>query len=159
MVRRVFTQMVGPPSPEAERLVAGVLDDYRKLIAALKLQRWDATKWTVTVNIALATVAVTLRDAKWIAAFMAVFVSVLGSVLVYHYNERATKVRKTIKLATDYLCDYFCDYRTALGINLGGEKSRNYDREELMVFGVAVWLSALPTLVLLVLPSTVATVP
>ena len=32
-----------------------LLQDQQKLIAAGKVQRWDVVKWTITVNLALAT--------------------------------------------------------------------------------------------------------
>ena len=45
--------------PDKElQVIFSALDDCRRLIAASKVQRWDAVKWGVTVNVALAAVAV-----------------------------------------------------------------------------------------------------
>ena len=49
------------PKPLRGRDVAALLsslDDYRAVIAAGKVQRWDVVKWAVTLNLAFATVSV-----------------------------------------------------------------------------------------------------
>ena len=77
---------------------------------------------------------------------MAMLVAGLGTALVWHYNERATRVRRTMAIAVDYLCQNVFDYRSVVNDNLRDEKSRDYDREELLVFYTAIGISALPTI-------------
>jgi hypothetical protein len=43
------------------QILLGILDDRRRLIAALKLQRWGVVKWAVTVNVALTAAAFAFR--------------------------------------------------------------------------------------------------
>jgi Ethanolamine utilization protein EutJ (predicted chaperonin) len=134
----------------AEQLLLVLHADCRALIGALKVQRWDATKWAVTVNFALATVSIVLGDAKWVALVMAIAVAVFGLYLVWHYNERVTLVRKNLKKLNDYLRENIFDFNAEVGLSFGVEKSRDYDMQELMVFYAAIILSALPSWVMMV---------
>jgi hypothetical protein len=68
-----------------------ILDDYRKLVAAGKVQRWDVLKWAVTVNFALATASIALRSEPnrvWISGWIlvlsiaAAFIAVLFDPLL-----------------------------------------------------------------------------
>jgi len=131
--------------PEAERLIFAVLEDRQKMIAALKVQRWDVTKWVVTANIALAAATAALISALWVPVLLAFCVSGFGTWLLWHYNERITRVRDTVRRTSDYLCTNFFDYRTALALQTE-TKSREYDKHELLVFYAAAILSALPVL-------------
>jgi hypothetical protein len=47
---------------EEIRFALGALDDYRRLIAAGKTQRWDVIKWAVTINMALTAASIALRQ-------------------------------------------------------------------------------------------------
>ena len=91
------------PKPLRERDVAALLsslDDYRAVIAAGKVQRWDVVKWAVTLNLAFATVSV-IWDQKTPGLFaprtiffaLASAVMVAAVALVAHYNWRMTGAR------------------------------------------------------------------
>jgi hypothetical protein len=77
----------------------GILDDGRRLIGALKLQRWDVVKWAVTVNIAPTAAAIAFRgvqDAPKQLLWLAAFVAAIGEVLMLYYNCRLTNSRKDL---------------------------------------------------------------
>ena len=50
-------------------VVSSALDDYRRLIAAGKIQRWDVVKWGVTVDLALAAVSASLTPQTFVRSF------------------------------------------------------------------------------------------
>jgi hypothetical protein len=82
------------------QIACGILDDNRRLIAAGKLQRWDAVKWAVTVNLALAATSVALRQHQetnqrgGIFLLLALLVVVIAMILVAVINRRLTKTRR-----------------------------------------------------------------
>ena len=59
------------------------LDDYRAVIAAGKVQRWDVVKWAVTLNLAFATVSV-IWDQKTPGLFAprTIFFALASAVMV-----------------------------------------------------------------------------
>jgi hypothetical protein len=73
-----------------------LLQDQQRLIAAGKVQRWDVVKWTIAVNLALATASVSIRTdgAGIIIVVFTVLVALGGGALVYHYNRRITGARR-----------------------------------------------------------------
>jgi hypothetical protein len=129
------------------------LDDYRKLIAAGKAQRWEVLKWTVTVNLALATASIALRrstDGSTTTSggflSLAFFVAVIGALLILYYNDRMTKARNESVRIAEYLIGKGLNYAAISG----KEPTRIgfwYDLEDLALFGlilglfvVIVWL-------------------
>ena len=65
-----------------------LLQDQQRLIAAGNVQRWDVVKWTIAVNLALATASVSIgtAGAGIIIVVFAVLVALGGWLLVHHYN-------------------------------------------------------------------------
>jgi len=84
-----------------------LLQDQQKLIAAGKVQRWDVVKWTITVNLALATASAGIGKPGTgvIIFFFTVLVAAAGSYLVYHYNKRMTGARRDAAKVTAYFRD------------------------------------------------------
>ena len=66
------------------------IDDYRAVIAAGKVQRWDVVKWVVLINLGFATASVTPLQRPGLFAGLAYVVAVIGIALVIHYNTRMT---------------------------------------------------------------------
>jgi hypothetical protein len=120
----------------------GILDDERRLIAALKLQRWDVVKWAVTVNMALcaAAIAVSASEHFTKAASMHLFwlagiVTVIGEMLLLYYNRRLTKTREDSRQTKDHL--------TALGATFidTSKPPKFYDWQELLIFSLILRMS------------------
>ena len=85
-------------------VVGSALEDCRRLIAAGKIQRWDAVKWGVTVNLALAAVSASLTSqtiGRSFALFLAAAAaSIAAWFLMWHYNQRMTRAREdAVKLS------------------------------------------------------------
>jgi hypothetical protein len=131
------------------KTASAVLDDERRLIAALKLQRWDVVKWAVTVNIALAAVAATIKTAlvSGLLLFsLAVLVAVIGETLMLYYNHRLTNTRDDALKTKKHLENFGVDF--AFTGTPAKEKDSGYDWQELVIFSVILTLS--PVIVLFV---------
>jgi hypothetical protein len=123
------------------------LEDNRRMIAAGKLQRWDVVKWTVTVNIALATAAVALQDTRGAGMqllALAVIVAGIGLGLMLYYNLRLTRTRIDSLKPEGYLAEQH-------GVNFATFSKKPtrpidwlYDREELAVFALILTMSVVP---------------
>jgi hypothetical protein len=127
---------------------SAVLDDCRKLIAAGKAQRWDVVKWTVTVNIAVATASIALKDPKigWLLFWLSVFVAALGAALTISYNFRMTNTRNDSVVPETYLSNNGIDF-----LAITGRKPKRvgffYDWQELLFFLLILGASTIPALV------------
>jgi hypothetical protein len=80
------------------QLALAVLENCRRYIAAHKTQRWDAVKWGVSVNLALA-VAATIPALAEIQTYLLVLscgVAAASWLLVLHYNRRVAGIRKQV---------------------------------------------------------------
>jgi hypothetical protein len=95
-------------NPDKElQVIFSTHDDWRRVIAAGKVQRWDVVKWGVTVNAALAalaaTVTIPLRGAVGLFV-IAVVVALMSWRLMSHYNNkgarRCEKARRSEKRNT-----------------------------------------------------------
>ena len=112
----------------------GILDDGRSLIGALKLQRWDAVKWAVTVNVALAAAAAAFKDKEsaWQLFWAALIMAVIGFMLMGYYNWRLKNARGDLNATKDQMA--------AFGVNFSDTtkpstyKSFFYDWQELLIF-------------------------
>lgn len=130
-----------------------VWNDCRELLAALKAQRWSVAQWVVTVNLALsAAAAADVLKTSHVTGLFAAFefgVTALGAFLVWHYNERMAKVRARLRAVVGYVGDNLFDFNKEIGLDVGKQKGRDYDRQELIVFYSAIGGSLLPIVVLL----------
>jgi uncharacterized membrane protein len=138
-------------TPQEFQVASAILEDHRKLIASGKSQRWDVIKWSVTVNVALATALLALMKehpnaGKWLFGLAAV-VAVIALSLMLHHNDRLKNTRN------DAIVTY--QYMSANGINLPGITGKEptratwlYDKQELAIFTVILFASTLPVLII-----------
>ena len=127
-----------------------LLQDQQRLIAAGKVQRWDVVKWTIAVNLALATASVSIGTdgAGIIIVVFTVLVALGGGALVYHYNRRITGARRDADRVTAYFREAGIDFSKIVPVEraLGDRAPEMYDAEELSIFGSIIVLSILPAL-------------
>jgi hypothetical protein len=121
-------------------------DDRRALIAAGKIQRWEVTKWVVTANFALATVSAATGKLQFLFLMFSILISLMGGVLLWHYNLRMTRVRASFRKLKLFVNKNIIDMDELGGDNFTGEKTTEYDRQEMRIFYIAVISSILPTL-------------
>jgi hypothetical protein len=78
-------------------IILSFLDDARRIIEGGKGRRWEVFKWTVALNTILAAAAFTQAKSQ-IAGYglvsLAIIVSIMGSLLIGHYDHRMTKARE-----------------------------------------------------------------
>jgi hypothetical protein len=133
------------------QLALAVLENCRRYIAAHKTQRWDAVKWGVSVNLALA-VAATIPALAEIQTYLLVLscgVAAASWLLVLHYNRRVAGIRKQVVTIIAWMKERGVDYDSIVGQNTKDAYSRgeDYDIQELILFmGI---LAASPILVFL----------
>ena len=78
-------------------IVLSFLDDARRLIEGGKGRRWEVFKWTMALNVVLATAALTQPKPPiaWYGLLvLALAVSLMGGFLIDHYDRRMTKARE-----------------------------------------------------------------
>jgi hypothetical protein len=129
------------------QFASAMFSERQRIIAAGKLQRWDVVKWTITVNIALAAGSIAFNNSASAAHqffWLAVIIAVIGWVLMMYYNRRLTKTRNESLKTERYLADNGIDYSAIAG-GPPTEAKWHYDREELFVFSVILFLSVFPT--------------
>jgi hypothetical protein len=133
-------------SPDDFQAAREVLDDTRRLIAAGKVQRWEAVKWAVTVNFALATASIALmkeQHAGWFLA-LAIFVALLGALFVLEINCRMTKTRADGNVTQTYLSRNGIDFLAITGREAEQPASFWYDRQDLAILAGILVLSVVP---------------
>jgi|SRR5689334_4135222 len=143
------------PSPHnsARELAFIYLQDSQRLIAAGKVQRWEVLKWAVTVNLALATVAITTKIGGWplFGLFLfCVFVAASSMFLLTHYNRRITGARNSLDKIMNELEKEFPEIEEFAGKERypsEPEKLRDYDYEETTAFNFIIGFSVLPAFV------------
>jgi len=127
-----------------------LLQDQQRLIAAGKVQRWDVVKWTIAVNLALATASVGIgtAGAGIIIVVFTVLVALGGWVLVHHYNRRITGARRDADKIVAYFRDDGIDLSKIIPVaqDRADRPPEMYDAEELSIFGSIIALSILPAL-------------
>jgi hypothetical protein len=79
-----------------------IWEDTQKVIGAAKVQRWDVVKWTVGLNVAIATAAV-FSKAAGLAFLFSIVVAAIGLMLVAHYFWRLTNARSDAEYVVGYL--------------------------------------------------------
>ena len=134
-------------------VVASALDDCRRLIAAGKVQRWDAVKWGVTVNLALAAVSASLVPQTFgrslVLFLSAAAASMAAWFLMWHYNQRMTRVREDAVGLSRVLKKNGIKFDELVGH--GSEEAYStgaaYDWHELITFGAILAVAPLLTFV------------
>jgi hypothetical protein len=76
------------------QVVHSEIETRHKIIAALKVQRWEVLKWAVALNVGLVTAWVAIgKPPTLIFTILATGVAVGAIILIWHYNERARGAR------------------------------------------------------------------
>jgi hypothetical protein len=101
-----------------------IFDDQRSLIAALKVQRWEVVKWAATLNVALAAASAGFDKAHWAFFLAAIFVTLLGLLLLTHYNSRVTTIRANFSKLNEYIRENVFHVNAVVGLSLAGQKAR-----------------------------------
>jgi uncharacterized membrane protein len=138
-------------TPQEFQVASAILEDHRKLIAAGKSQRWDVIKWSVTVNVALATALLALVKehpyaGKWLFG-LAVVVAVIAFLLILHYNNRLRNIRNDANVTSQYMSDNGINLHAITGKELT-TATWLYDKQELVFFTVILFASTLPVLII-----------
>jgi hypothetical protein len=83
--------------PQRFQVIQAQIEDGRRLIATLKVQRWEVLKWAVALNVGLVTAWVALdRPPPFIFTGLALGVALAALLLILHYNKRAVGARKDL---------------------------------------------------------------
>jgi hypothetical protein len=134
------------------QFACGVIDDYRRLIAAGRTQRWDVVKWTVTINMALAAASIAVKqehvNAGGLFFMLAVGVVVIAGFFMWEVNRRMTATRNASLSPLKYLVENNVDVAAIPGGTLPEKYEANYDKEELRVYAVILLASVAPALFL-----------
>jgi hypothetical protein len=124
------------------RFALGVIDDHRRLVAAGKTHRWDAVKWAVTVNLALAGASVTLRqdgNTKQLFFFLACVVFILSGTLLLEITRRMTAARDASLVPLKFLIEQGVDVVKITGDKPPQNYALSYDEEELCIYGLILY--------------------
>ena len=121
-------------------------NDARALIAAGKIQRWEVVKWSVAVNVALAAASFASGKAQVFMFCAAMAIAVFGLILLFHYNLRMTQARERLTNLYKHLSTV-TDINEIGGATYDRKKERAYDFTELLIFSLAIGLSAIPALI------------
>jgi hypothetical protein len=124
-------------------VACAILDDTRKLIAALKLQRWDLLKWTVSVNVGLATASALFQKAPGQVLVFACIVDMLSLCMMLHYFCRLTNTRNDGVRTDRYLIRNGVRLPTVTGIR-PKRYTLDYEWQELSLFTIVIFASVVP---------------
>jgi hypothetical protein len=125
-------------------VVLRLFDDKRALIAAGKIQRWEVTKWAITLNVALATAVTSIRDFFALFLLFSCFIAISATTLLVHYNKRITKARNVFSKINKFLTDSIIDINKLVGTDQSRIKSDRYDSNEVDILFTLTWASVLP---------------
>jgi hypothetical protein len=150
-----MTASEGQISQKDHEALLAALVDCRALIAAGKVQRWDVVKWTLTVNLGLATAAIALGQSEGksegqselLFFLFSLLVAGIGGSLVAHYNKRMTGARNAARRLSDKMAEYCIEARDISGGKPYNKNLATYDWQELIIFTVIIFLSLLPPFV------------
>ena len=88
-------------------IVLNFLDDARRVIEGGKNRRWEVFKWTIALNVLLATAALTQRTLPPIAnhglLLLAITVALTGGFLIAHYDHRMTSARSRARNLAEWI--------------------------------------------------------
>jgi len=124
------------------RFALGVIDDYRRLIAAGKTHRWDVVKWAVTINVALAGASITLkhqqgRDVQMLFTSLALGVVFLSIGLLWEITSRMTATRNASLAPERFLIEHGVAVAQITGEEPPKQYKPNYDWQESLIY---VWI-------------------
>jgi len=125
-------------------VVLRLFDDCRALIASGKIQRWEVTKWAVTANITLAVASKAVEQFKPFFLVYSFIATVIGIALLWHYNERMTKVRNDFSGVNAFIISNVININQIVKKEYDQLVDRDYDRTELCLLYIAVILSLIP---------------
>ena len=130
-----------------------MLEDSQKLIAAGKTQRWDVIKWTVGLNMGLATAAAIFLNktpppaiptkGPLLILLFSIIIAGVGLSLVLHYFDRMTNARDDAQQIAEYMKKRDIDL-AAMTAKAYRQGDAGYDRREKRAFIVAIAASILP---------------
>jgi hypothetical protein len=154
-------------SPDEFKFASSCLDDHSRIIAAGTSQRWDVIKWTVVLNVALATASLAIVNStivppvnesstpKLILLFT-VLVCVIASSLILHCTQRIVRARNDALRICRYFQDNNIDAAKITGLEVGaltGTSTVRYtwrhDISELFLFAAILLLSLVPPLIVI----------
>jgi ABC-type transport system involved in multi-copper enzyme maturation permease subunit len=133
-------------------IILSFLDDARRIIEGGKGRRWEVFKWTVALNVIIATAAVTQAKppiASYALFTLAFIVSVMASLLISHYDHRMTKARDRGRNLVEWLrTNASIDIYTTMGetkLIPAGAK----DEQERLSFYIGIAVSVIAVVVAL----------
>jgi len=114
------------------------------LIGASRLQRWDVTKWGVTVNLALATASASVTESRGLLTIFCLCVAILGIGLIHYYNGRISVARENARSSLVFMQSAGVDLRAITGRDTDHTVPVTYDFLALVVFGGILGASVIP---------------
>jgi hypothetical protein len=130
-------------------ILLSALDDYRAVIAAGKIQRWEVLKWAVAINIGLAAAAAALPNARLASLILSCLVAFAGLLLIWFYNRRMTGAREISGRLEGQIAKIGIDFRAIEDDpRRARDKSVLYDLEELVIFALIILASVAPLFVI-----------
>ncbi len=126
-------------------LVSYFLEDNQKLLAAGKVQRWEAVKWAVTVNLALATASISFSKSPGAFFILSTAVAVVGGGIAFYHDAKISRVRQTFEDIFQNLTNSGVDFVKIVSKEMPDRKTQGHDWSELSLFWIGLALSAMPT--------------
>jgi hypothetical protein len=127
------------------------LDDNRKLIAAGKAQRWDATKWIVGLNAGLATASIAINQKPAASGIfgIAILLAFIGTWLVIVYSSRMTGARNDALAVYDWLtkAGIPCQQIAGRERDWSTRRTWKHDKPEVLTLVAVIYLSCIPSFV------------
>lgn len=127
-------------------VILSFLDDARRIVESGKGRCWEVFKWTVALNIILATAAFTqakppiASNALFILAFI---VALMGCFLIGHYDRRMTKARDRSRNLVEWLRANAIDIFAIMGeTKLIPAAAKDEHERRFFYIGIAVSLIA-----------------
>src|SRR5713101_2631611 len=84
-----------PMTDKDFQIACSALDDWRRVIAAGKIQRWEVLKWGVALNLALTTLSISIKVSGWWLIVVTALIAFASRFLIFHYNDRVVGARQS----------------------------------------------------------------
>jgi hypothetical protein len=88
-------------------IILSFLDDARRVIEGGKNRRWEVFKWTIALNLVLATAALAQSRPLMVVQLglplLAFVVAVMGGYLIHHHDCRMTSTRHRIRNLAEWI--------------------------------------------------------
>jgi hypothetical protein len=139
-----MSEIPSSEDPQFKRLpvVISFLEDSRRLIEAGKARRWEVFKWTIAANTALIAAAyASTRPSIYLLFTASTLASVLGSVLILHYNKRLTDARDRASNLVKWIEKDIVEISKITSFKETERVSSTYDGLELAIFLCAIVLT------------------